>query len=660
MEKRGSSDLQILATALRFLSIDVIEKAHSGHPGMPLGMADVVTVLCRDFLKFFPQDPRWPDRDRLIFSSGHGSALLYSLLYFLGYAHPTLQDLKNFRQIHAKTAGHPEYGTLEGIEMTTGPLGQGLAAAVGLCAAATQHCALASANLHKTYVLVGDGDLMEGISYEAISLAGHLRLGSLIVLFDDNNITVDGPTHLSRTSDITAYFVAENWHVRTVDGHTYTEIYDGICEALSDPRPSLIRCRTEIGHGSPTFAGTAHIHGTPIGAEERCRMQKALNWPYAPFDIPKDILKAWRSMRQRNEKSYNLGNTIRSSCHSRKTCSVPSIVFDALEKLKEEAFHTPIPCATRMNSHRVLESIVPLCPALIGGSADLTPSTNTKISGIVPFMAETPHGRYLHYGVREHGMAAFMNGLALYGNTIPYGGTFLAFSDYMRPALRLSAMMKLHVIYLFTHDSIGLGEDGPTHQPIEHLMSLRLIPNLFVFRPADAIETYECWECALKCCDNPSALLLTRQHVPLVRSKTKWNANYAALGGYILEEDTPERQFTLLATGSEVSIAVQAKKLLNAQGFQGAVVSLPCWELFEQQDSGYKQKVLGFTSVRVSIEAGSTFGWEKYIGKKGQAFGVDRFGSSGKAEDLFQFFGLTPEAVQTKVIEMIKKKGNDK
>jgi transketolase len=637
---------------LRFLSVDVIERAHSGHPGMPLGMADVVTVLYRDFFRFFPKDPYWTERDRLIFSGGHGSALLYGLLYLLGYERPTLHDLQSFRTIHANTSGHPEYGTLAGVEMTTGPLGQGLATAIGLCAAAARHHALCpEEGSHTTYVCAGDGDLMEGVAYEAISLAGHLRLGALVVLFDDNNITIDGPTHIASSGDIKAHFKAENWHVCTVDGHDADDIHHGLQEALTDPRPSLVCCRTEIGHGAPTLAGTTRIHGSPIGAEERCRMQAALHWPYAPFEIPDDIRNAWRALAQRNADKYYA---------SRKTASsskqIPDTVFAALETLKQQSLEEPVPCATRASSGRVLQAIVPLCPALVGGSADLTAPNHTRTPNMSTFSAETPWGQYVHYGVREHGMAAFMNGLALYGHAIPYGGTFLSFSDYMRPALRLSAMMHLQVLYLFTHDSIGLGEDGPTHQPIEHLMSLRLIPNLYVFRPADTVETCECWTSALQRNDGPSALLLTRQCVPPVRSSARPCIGTAAQGGYILEEDVDKRQFTILATGSEVSIALKAKELLNTQGFRGAVVSLPCWELFDQQEISYKRRVLGKTPVRVSIEAGSPLGWEKHTGASGHAFGLDRFGLSGKAEDLFTFFGLTAEAVYQKVIEKLEKK----
>ena len=644
-------DTRTLATALRFLSIDMIERAHSGHPGMPLGMADVATVLCQDFLRFFPEDPYWGERDRLILSGGHGSALLYSLLYLLGYERPTLHDLQSFRTIHANTSGHPEYGALPGVEMTTGPLGQGLATAVGLCAAAARHHALCpEEGSHTTYVCAGDGDLMEGIAYEAISLAGHLQLGALVVLFDDNSITIDGPTRITLSGDIKAHFVAENWHVCGVNGHDANDIHHGLQEALADPRPSLVCCRTEIGHGAPTLAGTSCIHGSPIGTEERCRMQEALNWPYAPFEIPDDIHSAWRSLAQRNADKYHASKKTDFSSEQ-----IPDAVFAALETLKQQSLEKPVSCATRASSGRILQTIAPLCSALVGGSADLTAPNHAKAADMSTLSAEAPWGQYMHYGVREHGMAAFMNGLALYGRAIPYGGTFLSFSDYMRPALRLSAMMHLQVLYLFTHDSIGLGEDGPTHQPIEHLMSLRLVPNLYVFRPADTVETCECWTLALHRHDGPSALLLTRQDVLPVRSAARNCTGTTAQGGYVLDEDAEERQFTLLATGSEVSIALKAKALLNAQGFHGALISLPCWELFDQQEISYKRRILGETPVRVSIEAGSSTGWQKYTGEGGYAFGLDCFGLSGKAEDLFTFFGLTAEAVCQKVIEKLEK-----
>ncbi|MDR0662320.1 MAG: transketolase [Holosporales bacterium] len=643
-------DPRRLATALRFLAVDMVEAAQSGHLGMPLGMADVVTTLCQDFLVFQPQDPYWPDRDRLIFSGGHGSALLYSLLYLLGYARPTLQDLKNFRQLHSPTTGHPEYGTLEGVEMTTGPLGQGFATAVGLCAALVRrHTQDPKTRLPYVYVLVGDGDLMEGVTCETAALAGHLHLGSLIVLLDDNGITIDGSTTLSRSTDITASFLAENWHVCDVKGHQPEDIHRGLQEALADPRPSLIRCKTEIGHGSPNKKGTANIHANPLGEEERCQMQKALDWPYAPFDIPVDVLSAWRALAQRSSTIYQ-----RWPLKPSKKRVSPA-VWAALDSLKEEAWNAPIPCATRLSSGRALEVLAPLCPALMGGSADLTVSNGTQASSMEDFTAENPQGRYLHYGVREHGMAAFMNGLALSGDLIPYGGTFLAFSDYMRPAMRLSAIMGLQVLYIFTHDSVAIGEDGPTHQPIEQLMSLRLIPNLYVFRPADAIETYESWICALRRTEGPSALILGRQEMPLIRSRKNDFSCLVQHGGYLLEEDASVRQFTLFATGSEVIIAKEAKKKLNSQGFKGALVSLPCWELFTQQDPDYQRHVLGDTSVRVSIEAGSPIGWERYVGEKGYAFGLSQFGLSGKGKEVLRYFGLTSEAVQEKVCALMEK-----
>jgi transketolase len=525
--------------------------------------------------------------------------------------------------------------------------------AVGLCAAAMRHHALCpEEGAHKTYVCVGDGDLMEGVAYEAISLAGHLRLSELIVLFDDNGITIDGPTHIVSSGDVGAHFVAENWHVCTVNGHDSDDIYRGLQEALADPRPSLIRCRTEIGHGAPTLAGTSRVHGGCIGPEERCRMQELLHWPYAPFEIPEEILEAWRMLAQRNIDQYHASK--KSPPYESKR--VPDVVFEALETLKKEHFETPTPCATRASSSRVLQTVAPLCPVLIGGSADLTTPNCTKVPAMPVFSADTAQGQYLYYGIREHGMAAFMNGLALYGHAIPYGGTFLVFSDYMRPALRLGAMMHLQVLYIFTHDSIGVGEDGPTHQPVEHLMSLRLIPNLYVFRPADTVETCACWASALHRHDGPSALVLTRQKVPPVCLSSRRSIGSPEQGGYLLEEDADDRQFTLLATGSEVSIALEAKKLLNAQGFCGAVVSLPCWELFDQQETAYKRHILGETPVRVSIEAGSSLGWEKYVGEHGHAFGINHFGLSGRAADLFTFFGLTAQAISQKVVEKINQK----
>ncbi len=652
-----------MANAIRFLAADAVEAAKSGHPGMPMGMADVATVLFSRFLKFDAGDPHWPDRDRFVLSAGHGSMLLYALLHLTGYADFTIEELKRFRQLGARTAGHPEYGHGAGIETTTGPLGQGLANAVGMAIAERHMAARFGADLvdHHTYVIAGDGCLMEGISHEAASLAGHLRLGRLIVLFDDNHICIDGPTDLTVSDDVLARFKAYGWDTDAADGQDPEAIARAIEKARASDRPSLIAMRTTIGFGAPKKAGTAATHGSPLGAEEVAGAREKLGWPYGPFEVPDDVMTAWRAVGAR-------GASARKDWQARHAAAAPEArkafdaalsgalppAFDAaftgyVRKISAEAPNW----ATRKASQEVLEAITPAVPEMLGGSADLTGSNNTKTRVEDILDRDNYGGRYLHYGVREHGMAAAMNGMALHGGIIPYGGTFLVFTDYCRPSIRLSALMGVRVIYVMTHDSIGLGEDGPTHQPVEHLMSLRAMPNLNVFRPADAVETAECWALALAETARPSVIALTRQNVPALRTGD-WTRNRSAEGAYVLAEaEGGARQVTLMATGSEVAIAVEARKLLAADGIRAAVISMPSFELFDRQDQAARDEVLGTGTVRVAIEAGTTFGWERYLGARGAAIGMTSFGASAPIEDLYRHFGITAEAAAAKAKELL-------
>ncbi len=640
-----------MANAIRALSMDAVEQAKSGHPGMPMGMADVATVLFTRFLKFDPAHPDWPDRDRFVLSAGHGSMLLYSLLYLTGYADMTLEELKRFRQLGSRTAGHPEYGHAAGIETTTGPLGQGLANAVGMALAERLLAARFGGDLvdHHTYVIAGDGCLMEGISHEAISLAGHLKLSRLIVLFDDNGISIDGPISLSCSDDQLARFEASGWDVAACDGHDPAAIAAAIERARASDRPSLIACRTTIGYGAPKKAGTAATHGSPLGAEEVAGARTKLAWPHAPFEIPDGVLAAWRAAGRRGAGEFAAwgrrlaASPERAEFERRQRGELPEGFAAAIDALKRKISGEAPKLATRQSSQAVIDVLAPVMPELVGGSADLTGSNNTKGKGMAPVTPADFSGGYVYYGVREHGMAAAMNGLALHKGVIPFGGTFLVFTDYCRPAIRLSALMGQRVVYVMTHDSIGLGEDGPTHQPVEHLASLRAMPNLNVFRPADTVETAECWALALASADRPSVLALTRQAVPTVRT-AHTDENLCARGGYVLAPAEGARRVTLIASGSEVEIALAARERLQGEGIGAAVVSLPCWELFAEQPAAYREEVLGRGSVRVAIEAAGGFGWERHVGPDGAVVGMTGFGASAPAAELYRHFGITADA----------------
>ncbi len=643
-----------MANAIRFLAADAVEKAKSGHPGMPMGMADVATVLFQRFLKFDPARPDWPDRDRFILSAGHGSMLLYALLYLTGYPNMTLEEIRNFRQLGSKTAGHPEYDPASGIETTTGPLGQGLGNAVGLALAERMMNARFGDSVvdHRTYAIAGDGCLMEGISHEAASLAGHLKLGRLIVLFDDNGISIDGPTSLAVSDDQAARFAAYGWHVQGVDGHAPDAVAAAIGVAQADPRPSLIACRTVIGFGAPTKAGSEKTHGAPLGAEEIAGAREKLGWAHPAFEVPAEILSAWRAQGAKgaalsadwDARVASLSDADRGELERRLSGALPEDWDRALTDLKDSISAEQPELATRVASQKVLDALRPVIPELAGGSADLTGSNNTKATGQDVITAGDYSGGYIHYGVREHAMAAAMNGMSLHGGLIPYGGTFLIFTDYCRPSIRLAALMGLRVVYVMTHDSIGLGEDGPTHQPVEHLAALRAMPNLLVTRPADTIETAECWQIALENDGGPTVLALTRQKLPTVRLEPSAE-NLSERGAYILSPAEREREVTLIATGSEVAIALQAQARLQADGVATAVISMPCWELFTRQSDHYRDEVLGPGSLRVAIEAASPLGWERWTGPDGGFIGMTSFGESAPYQDLYAHFGITPEAV---------------
>ena len=649
-----------MANALRALSMDAVQAANSGHPGMPMGMADVAAVLFNRFLKFDPKDPNWPDRDRFVLSAGHGSMLLYSLLHLTGYEDFTLDQLKNFRQFGALTAGHPEYGHGAGIETTTGPLGQGVATAVGMAIAERMMAARYGDDLvnHKTYVIAGDGCLMEGISHEAIDLAGHLKLSKLMVLWDDNEISIDGSTNLSTSTDQLKRFEAAGWSVRRVDGHDADAVAAAIEAEHGSDKPSLIACKTVIGYGAPNKQGTSATHGAPLGDEEIAATREALGWPHAPFDIPRDIRDAWvdaatRGASEHAAWSKRLQATDTATCTAFKaavTGTMPAAADTAIETLIE-SFATDKPkLATRQSSQKSLEALIPSMPTLIGGSADLTGSNGTRAKGQHAISADDFSGSYIHFGVREHGMAAAMNGIALHGGFTPYGGTFLVFTDYCRPSIRLSALMNQKVVYVMTHDSIGLGEDGPTHQPVEHIAALRAMPNVNVFRPADAVETAEAWQTALHAEGTPSVLCLSRQGLPTLRSDPA-TENLTARGGYVLK-DGGTRDLTLLATGSEVAIALAASELLAIEGIRAAVVSLPCFELFNTQDAKYRAQVLG-TAPRVAVEAAVRDGWDRYIGFDGAFVGMSGFGASAPAGELYEHFGITAENVAAEARKLL-------
>ncbi|UUL83285.1 transketolase [Sphingomonas qomolangmaensis] len=641
------------ANAIRALAMDAVEAANSGHPGMPMGMADVATVLWQRYLKHDPADPHWPDRDRFILSAGHGSMLVYSLLHLSGYARPTLDDLKNFRQSDSPCAGHPENFMLEGIEATTGPLGQGFAMAVGFAIAERQLNATFDDALvdHKTWVIAGDGCLMEGINHEAVGLAGHLKLGRLNVLWDDNRITIDGAVSLSSSEDIPARYRASGWHVAECDGHDFDDIARAIDEALASDLPSLVRCRTIIGKGAPTKAGTSGSHGSPLGAKEIEGARAALGWAHEAFVVPDDIRQTWLAAGERSAddhaawKQRLASHSDRAEFERRMAGTLPEGF--SLDDYIAGLLADPKKVATRKASEMALEALTAALPETIGGSADLTGSNNTRTKATGPLNAENYGGRYVSYGIREFGMAAAMNGMALHGGVIPYGGTFLVFADYCRPAIRLSALQNTRVVYVMTHDSIGLGEDGPTHQPIEHLTSLRLIPGLDVYRPCDTIETAECWQLSVERSDGPSLLALSRQNLPQLRTEAA--ENWSARGAYRLQAAEAPRRVVLIATGSEVEIAVAVRAALEADGIGADVVSMPCWSRFDAQPADYRNDVLPHAKpeelLRVSIEAGTTLGWERYTTVDGLRFGIDRFGASGPAPELYAKFGLTPENI---------------
>ena len=638
-----------MANAIRALSMDAVQAANSGHPGMPMGMADVATVLFAEQLKFDPAAPKWPDRDRFVLSAGHGSMLLYALLYLTGYQAPTIADIKNFRQLHSVCAGHPENTELDGAEATTGPLGQGLAMAVGMALAERHLNAEFGGALvdHQTWVIAGDGCLMEGINHEAIGLAANLKLGRLNVLWDHNSITIDGSTALSTCEDILARYTATGWHTVACDGHDYASISKALAEAKADPRPSLVACKTIIGKGAPHKQGTHNVHGSPLGAEEIAAAREVLGWTAAPFEIPAEILTDWRSLGAKGAAAHadwqnRLVTDARGDEFSARIAGELPALAGWHEYRAKLAADMP-KLATRKSSENALGVLTAALPAMIGGSADLTGSNLTKTASTLPLNPADYAGRYVSYGIREFGMAAAMNGMALHGGIVPYGGTFLIFSDYCRNAIRLSALQKVRVVYVLTHDSIGVGEDGPTHQPIEQVASLRAIPHLWLMRPADAMETAECWELALGRTDGPSALALTRQNLPALRGDA--DQNRSAKGAYRLVSATAERKVVLLATGSEVQLAVEAATALEADGIGADVVSMPCWELFEAQDETYQNALIPADLLAVSIEAGTTFGWHKWTGRNGLNIGIDRFGLSAPAEALFPYFGLTAEAI---------------
>lgn len=639
-----------MANALRFLSMDAVQKANSGHPGMPMGMADVAAVLFNRFIKLDPASPDWPDRDRFVLSAGHGSMLQYAIHHLLGYADMDVAALKTFRQLGSVTAGHPEYGHALGIETTTGPLGQGIATAVGM-AIAEEMLAARFGDLvdHNTYVIAGDGCLQEGISHEAIDLAGHLGLGKLIVLWDDNSISIDGATSLSTSMDQQARFSAAGWHVQSVDGHDPEAIAMAIANARISKKPSLIACKTVIGFGAPNKQGTHNVHGAPLGADEIAAARAHLGWMHEPFVVPADIRVAWAKVAERGRQAH-LNWQVRKAASGAAAefdaamdKKLPASLAAALAEFRAEHFDKKTKVATRKASQMALDVINRVVGNTVGGSADLTGSNLTQTATTASIRPGDYSGRYIHYGIREHIMAASMNGLALHGGFIPYGGTFLVFSDYARGGIRLSALMKQRVIYVLTHDSIGLGEDGPTHQPVEHLAMLRATPNLNVFRPADIIETAECWELALQDADRPSVLALSRQELPMLR-EAAGRENLSARGAYLLHAPDGGRDITLIATGSEVEIVREAARKLEERGIRAAVVSMPSWEKFEAQDAAYRREVLG-TAPRIAIEAAGRMGWDRYIGENGLFIGMPGFGASGPAAQLYDHFGITAQHV---------------
>jgi len=648
-----------MANAIRFLAVDAIQAANSGHPGAPMGLADAATVLYTKHLKIDPSNPKWPDRDRFVLSAGHASMLQYALHYLVGFEDMTIEQIKNFRQFGAITAGHPEYGHVDGVETTTGPLGQGIATAVGMALAERMQNARYGDDLvsHYTYAVVGDGCLMEGISHEAIDFAGNAELARLIVLWDDNSITIDGATDLSTKTDQLARFKASGWNVQSVDGHDADAIDEAITNAKKSSRPSFIALKTVIGKGAPNKSGTHKVHGAPLGAEEIAATRKALNWDAPAFEIPKHILSAWRAagVRSTGERKNwvdRMAASGRADEFSGDTCSsLPGKLRAGINELKAQINADKPKLATRKSSQNALEVVNAICGHTVGGSADLTGSNNTLTDGMGIISADDFSGRYIYYGVREHAMAAIMNGIALHGGFIPYGGTFFVFAGYMLGAMRLSSLMGLRVIYVLTHDSIGLGEDGPTHQPVEMLATLRALPNHNVIRPCDAVETAEAWECALAEDTTPTSLVLTRQGLPTLRTKRN-DENLVGKGAYIIRDTDGVRDITLLATGSEVHLAVEAAETLAKDGIKAAIVSMPCWEFFEQQEESYQAEVLG-TAPRLAIEAAVGFGWERYCEVSDNFIGMSGFGASAPAPELFKHFGITATALVGKAKDIL-------
>jgi transketolase len=639
-----------MANAIRALAIDAVEAAKSGHPGMPMGMADVATALWTRFLKFDAADPRWPDRDRFVLSAGHGSMLLYALLYLTGFEGMGIPEIKRFRQLDSPAAGHPEYGANPGIETTTGPLGQGFGTAVGMALAERLLAARYGRSLvdHRTWVIASDGDMMEGISHEAAAIAGHLCLSKLTVLYDDNHVSIDGDTELSYSDDVLKRFSAYGWAAKRIDGHDPQQINAALSFAIRSKKPTLIACRTIIGLGAPTKAGTSATHGSPLGSQEAAGAKAALGWHEPPFTVPDELLERWRSAGSRGAATRRAWlkrlahNTMHDEFERVMAGKLPDSWHEAVAALKQNIAETKPKMATRQSSQKALEALIPATPELIGGSADLTPSNLTFVKGMGSISAGNFAGRYIHYGIREHGMCAAANGMALHGGLIPYDSTFFIFTDYMRPAIRIGALARAHVIHVLTHDSIGLGEDGPTHQSIEQLASLRAMPHIHVFRPADAMECAECWELAIRRTDGPNLLVLSRQSLPTMR--TEYAENCCARGGYVLAEASGPRQATLIGTGSEVSIAMAAREALAADGIAVAVVSLPCWELFAAQDEEYRAEVLG-GAPRIGVEAGVGFGWERWLGPDGTFIGMTGFGASAPFEELYRHFGITVDAM---------------